>query len=128
MPGKRLTPCQIAVVTALHKAGKSTRYIANETGVSDRSITRWIKKFKASPGGDVELQKKAPGRPRKLDVRALRIIKRAVEAEPSITARQLKERNPGILGEVSVRPIKRVLHDDLGYIRQRACKKMVLTY
>ena len=98
---KRITPCQIAVMTALHKAGKDTAYISIETGVSIRSVRRWIKRFKDSPTGDVELQPKPKGRPKLTGPRALRIIKRQVDANPSITSRELKEKNPGILGMVS---------------------------
>ena len=128
MPGRRLTPVQVAVMTSLHKAGKSTNYIANETGVSVPSVQRWIKKFKDSPGRDVQLHQNSPGRPRKLNERALRIVKREVEAKPSITARQLKERNPGILCDVSVRTIQRYLHDKLGYTRWKALKGIVLVW
>ena len=113
--GKRLTPMQIAVITALSKAGHPNDYICNTTGVSARSVRRWVQRFKGSPDGDVQLQQKPLGRRRKLSLRDLRILRRAVEAEPSITARQLKERNPDILGTVSVRTIQRRLHDDLGY-------------
>ena len=103
--GKRLTPVQIAVMTALHKSGHSNEYICNETGVSGRSVRRWISKFKASPGGDVELQNNPPGRRRKLDERDLRVMRLAVEAEPSITTSQLKERHPGVFDKVIVRTI-----------------------
>ena len=118
-----MTPCQIAVVTSLCKSGHSNEYICNETGISARTVRRWVRKFKLSTDGDVQL----PGRPRKLDQRALRIMRRQVEAEPSITARQLKQRNPGILGQVSVRTIQRHLHNDLGYVRRRARKKALVT-
>ena len=103
--GKRLTPVQIAVMTALHKSGHSNEYICNETGVSGRSVRRWISKFKASPGGDVELQNNPPGRPGKPDENDLRVMRLAVEAETSITASQLKERHTGVFDKVSVRTI-----------------------
>ena len=98
---KRITPCQIAVMTALHKSAKDTDYISIETGVSIRSVRRWIKRFKDSPTGDVELQQKPKGRRKITGPRALRIIKRQVDANLSITSQELKEKNPGILGMVS---------------------------
>ena len=56
--GKRLTPMQIAVITALSKAGHPNDYICNTTGVSARSVRRWVQRFKGSPEGDVQLQQK----------------------------------------------------------------------
>ena len=88
---KHLTPCQIAVITALCKAGHSNNNISQQTGVALRTVEWWRKKFKDAPDGNVELHKKNPGRPRKTSPRTLNIIKRQVEVSPTITSRQLKE-------------------------------------
>ncbi|MPD06228.1 hypothetical protein E2C01_102025 [Portunus trituberculatus] len=47
--------------------------------------------------------------------RTLKVLQRQVEAEPGITAKELKEKNPQLLQNVSVRTIQRRLKDDLCY-------------
>ena len=126
--GKHLTPCQIAAITSLSKAGHSNTFISQQTRVSLRSVQRWSKKFKDSPDGNVTLQEKIPGRPRKTSARTLNIIKRQVEVYPTITSRQLKEQNPELLGNVCTRTVRRRLHEDLGYTRCAARKKPLVTY
>ena len=123
-----MTPCQIAVITALCKSGHSNNYISQQTGVALRTVQRWTKKFKDAPDGNVDLQKKNPGRPRKTLPRTLNIIKRQVEVSPTITSRQLKEQNPVLLGNVSTRTVRRRLHQDLSYTRRAARKKTLVTY
>ena len=111
--GKPLTPCQIAVITAFCKENKDNAYISDKTGVSLRTVQLWTKKIKESPDGTVLTHGKKTGRPRKTSQRSLNVIKRQVEAHPSITARQLKERNPVILGNVAVRTVRRILQKRL---------------
>ena len=60
--------------------------------------------------------KKIPGRPKKTSNRAETLLKKAIEKSPSKTARKLKEVNPGVFGEVSVRTVNRRL-SNLGYKR-----------
>ena len=95
--GKPLTPCQIAVIAAFCKDNKSNAYISDKTKIALRTVQRWTKKIKESPDSNIPTQGTSSGRPRKTSKRSLNVIKRQVEAQPSITARQLKERNPGIL-------------------------------
>ena len=59
--------------------------------------------------------------------RTLNILKRQVDNEPSITARQLKEMNPNLLSNVSIRTIQRRLHVDLEFRRQVAKRKPLIT-
>ena len=54
--GKHLKPDQIAVITALFH---------EYTGINLRTVQLWTKKFKDSLDGDVQLQRKQTGRPRK---------------------------------------------------------------
>lgn len=63
--GKHLKPDQIAVITALYHAGQSNKYIHEYTGINLRTVQLWTKKFKDSLDGDVQLQRKQTGRPRK---------------------------------------------------------------
>ena len=67
------------------------------------------------------------GRPRKFGPLTLNIMKRQVDLEPSLSTRQLKERNPGILANVSMRTLQRRLSVDLEYRRRVARKKPLIT-
>ena len=129
MRGKNLSTDQIAVITALCKEGRLSPYIAKQTGLAERSIRRWTRKFKdLAEGSDLELQRKSPGRPRKTSARTLNILRRQVDLEPTITARQLRERNPKLLGDHSIVTIGRRLHVDLGFRRRIAKKKPLITF
>ena len=68
---KHLTPAHIATITALYKPWDCTDDISNNTGVPGRSVRQWVKIFKDSPDGDLQLLKKTTGRPRKTTVRTL---------------------------------------------------------
>ena len=85
--GKNLSTEQLAAVTSLCKAGHCNKEISMLTGVSLRSVQRWTKVFRDSPDGELPLQKKPPGRPRKTDKRALNIVKRQLDSNPRMTAR-----------------------------------------
>ena len=125
---RNLQPHQIGALTALCKAGHPNKYIADSTGISLRSVQRWTKKFRESLDDNVSLQKKSTGRPRKLKQHSLNLIKRIVDNEPSITARQLRERNPFLSDfPVSLRTIRRRLRTDLGFRRVTARRKPLLT-
>ena len=125
--GKQLKPDQIAAITALCKAGLSNTDICTQTGISSRSVQRWTKKFRESPNGEVALQKKPPGKPRKIGPRTLNILKRQVDKEPCVTARELKERNHTILSNVSLVTVRRRLRVDLEYRRHVARKTPLIT-
>lgn len=49
--------------------------------------------------------KKHSGHPRKTSSRSLIVIKCALEKSPHVTVRTVKEQNPGMFGEVSVRAV-----------------------
>ena len=118
--GKNLSTEQIVDIITLSKAGHPDLYIAKQTGLAKRSIQRWTKKFKdLAPGSNFELQKKppGPGKPRKTSARTLNVLRLLVEAEPTITARQLIERNPELLGGHSISTIRRCLCVDLWFRR-----------
>ena len=121
-----LRPDQIAAITALCKADHDNKYISEITGISLRSVQRWTKKFKDSVDGNVHLQKKPPGRPRKLSPYTLNLLKRVVDNEPSITVRQIREQNDCV-AHVSRSTISLRLRTDLGFKRYAAKKKPLLT-
>ena len=118
---------QIAAVTILCHAGHSNKEIHNLTGVSLRSVQRWTRLFRESPDGDIPLQKKSTGRPRKSGPRTSRIIKRQLDINPQMTAPQLKSLNPAILSNFSLSTVRRRIHDDLDFSYRTALKKPLLT-
>ena len=50
---KLITSEQISQIIALHKVETATKDIANVVGLSERTVQRWVKKYK--DGGSVEL-------------------------------------------------------------------------
>ena len=118
---------QIAAIGALFKAGHSVNFIVGQTKLARRTVYRWVQKFRESPNSEIVLHKPLPGRPRLTLPRTLNILKRQVEADPTLTARQLKERNPLLLDKVGVRTIQKCLKLDLGYKRMVAKKRPAIT-
>ena len=110
--GPELTKEQIAAVSSLCVAGKCNKDISIQTGITLRCVQRWTKKFKDA-GDDLPLQVKRAGLPRKTSKKTLKLLQRQVEAEPRITAKELKEKNPQLLQQVYVRTNQRRLKDDL---------------
>ena len=90
-------------------------------------FTDGCKKICESPNSEIVLHKPLPGRPRLTLPRTLNILKWQVEADPTLTARQLKERNPLLLDKVGVRTIQKRLKLDLGYKRMVAKKRPAIT-
>lgn len=84
-------------------------------------------KFRDVGGEDPPLQKKSTRRPRKTTPRMLKVLRRQVDANPRLTAPQLKEQNPNLLRDVSVRTVCRWLHDDLKFSHHNARKKPIVT-
>ena len=109
----------IAAVVALYRGGKTMKEITAITGVGQRTVYRWVKRYKDGGETSNPVHKPRSGRGRKVSQRTLSIIKREVERDPHLTAKALREKNPTVLGDVSVRTVQRSLHDDLGY---RSCK------
>ena len=124
---KHLSLAQIAAATSQCHAGHSNKEIHNLTGVSLRSVQRWTRLFRESPDGDIPLQKKFTGRPRKSGPRTSRIIKRQLDINPQMTASQLKSSNPEILSTFSLSTVGRRIHDDLDFSYRTTLKKPLLT-
>ena len=125
--GKNLSTEQLAAVTSLCKAGHCNKEISMLTGVSLRSVQRWTKVFRDSPDGELPLQKKPPGRPRKTDKRALNIVKRQLDSNPRMTAREIRESNPALFSHVSISTVGRLAHEKLQFTSRPARKKPLVT-
>lgn len=123
---KSLKPETIAQIIGLHKGGFQTKDIVSTIGVCERSVRNWVKRFKDGGGVEMPEAKPHPGPPKKTSPRTLTVIKRQLEGEPKITARELKENNPRLLGDVSIRTVNRRV-SELGYSGHRQVKKPILT-
>lgn len=117
----------IAAISALHKAGHSTRAISDQTGVSVRQVQRYVKRMGELGGNKIPAKKKPPGNTRKTSLRTLRVVHREVERNPRVSARKIREDNIGLLNNVSVRTLSRRIHDDLQYLSYAARPKPVVT-
>ena len=71
-----------------------------------------------APDGEIQLQCKSTGIPRKVGPRTLDIIRRQVDITPTLSARQIRENKPELLSHVAIRTIHQYLCVDLGYQRR----------
>lgn len=126
MAYKTLKPGDVKSVIALYKAGVCTKDIAAQNLINVRTVQRLIKKFRDN--GEVALPHPEPksGRPRKLTQQTLRVICRQIKSKPSLTAREIKDKNPILLSEVSLRTIQLRMHDDLQFRSYKARPKPLL--
>ena len=127
--GKRkdLSKEDIASIINLYKVKTPTKDIAKIVGVSERTVQAWTKRFRDAGQLVIPHHKGRPGKARKTSHRSLAILKREVITNPRMTARMLKEQNPHLLDNVSVRTVRRRLHDDLHFRSHRPVKKPFLT-
>ncbi|KAI4885643.1 hypothetical protein NFI96_007298 [Prochilodus magdalenae] len=96
-------------VIALHKNGNGYKKIAKLLNIPRDTIGSIIRKFKLK--GTVET---LPGRGRKkiLSATAVRYLKRNVEKNPRVTAKELKKDLSDVGTEVSAQTIRRALHNE----------------
>lgn len=123
---KSLTPETVAHIIGLHKAGFQTKDIVSNVGVSERSVRNWVRSFKDGGGVELPSPKPRPGPSKKTSPRTLTVIKKQLEIKPTITARELKEKNPQLLSNISIRTVNRRV-SDLGYTGHRQVKKPILS-
>ena len=124
---KNLPKEDIASIINLYKVKTPTRDIAKIVGVSERTVQAWTKRFWDAGQLVTPHHKGCPGKARKTSHRSLAILKREVITNPCMTAHMLKEQNPHLLSNVSVRTVRRRLHDDLDFRSHRPVKKPLLT-
>ena len=113
-------------VIQYHKDGLKPKEIAEKTGVKQRTVYNLVRKFEAEGGDAVPSHGHGGGRPRKITKRGLGVLKRQLRGTPTLTARKLKEHNPLLLGETSIRTIQESLHRE-GYRKKKCLRKPLLT-
>ncbi|KAG7170169.1 hypothetical protein Hamer_G012421 [Homarus americanus] len=110
-----------------NKARKTEENSDNNTGVALRVVQNLVKCFRELGEDVLPAPLPKSGRPKLLSPRTLKVTSRQVQSNPSLTAREVKERNPRLLSHVSLRCVQQALHDDLGFKSFRARCKPLLT-
>ncbi|MPC93982.1 hypothetical protein E2C01_089132 [Portunus trituberculatus] len=77
------------------------------TSVNPVAVRRLVLKLKASGDREIPYHKHGGGWQPKISDRTLTHIGRQLDANPTLTARQIKEQNLALLQEVSVRMIQK---------------------
>ncbi len=90
----------IGAIALLHEEGHSVKVISKRTGVAERSVQRWLVRLRECGEQEFPHKKRPTGRPKKTHQGTLNIIKQQVDERPNVTAKELKESNPQLLGDV----------------------------
>ena len=106
----------------MNNAGLSSRNIAGQFRVNQSIIVRLLQRYRAD--GTVS-ERQRSGRPRKTDERENRYLKRLARANPTLTARRLRDQWP-VHGPISVRTVTRTLNRG-GVKARRPIKRPQLT-
>lgn len=101
---EELASDQSVTITSLCKTSKATMEVANTIQLSLCSVQQWTNRFCGAREADQPLQKSTGG-PKKTTAHTLKVLRRQENAVPHITTPQLKEKNPVLLGGVSVRTV-----------------------
>ena len=100
--------------------------IARRLGVSRWTVSRLLVAAKSNNNIGVPSRKPGSGRPRKVKDKMLNKIKKDIFENPFQTAKQIKDNNPRLLSQVSLRTIRRVLLEYLNLKARVAAKEPVL--
>ena len=126
-PKKQISSDQLAVISTLVNMGKKNKEIAQTTRIPLRTVQCWDKRARESGTHAPTVRKPRPGKKRKLSNRTLALIRRQIDAKPSLTARQIKKQNPRLLDGVAIRTVQDYLHKVLKFHRCRAVRKLWTT-
>ncbi|KAG7153450.1 hypothetical protein Hamer_G019506 [Homarus americanus] len=110
----------IAAVIALYKANHELRDISAQTGVGLCVVQKLVKCYRELREDVLPAPLPKSGRPKLLSPRTLTVISCQVETNPAFTAREVRERNPRLLSQVSLSCVWHSLQYDLGFKSLRA--------
>lgn len=122
----QLTQDIISKIVPLKEAGHQTCEIAENTGISRRSVRAWVARYREGGSVVTLTHKFRSGWPKKISNRAKNIVKRELEKNPHISSRLIKENNKELSANVSVRSLRRCIQS-LGYKSRWALWKPILT-
>lgn len=124
---KFLEKDQVGAIVALHNNNLSQRQIAQQLNIAQSTVNMWIQRYKSEGSKYTPRPKARMGRPRKTGKRTNNILKREIELQPTLSAKELIVMHPELLSNVSERTIQRRLQLDLGLPSRQAAKKPLLT-
>ena len=126
MPGGYTKHDKLVAIVELYKAKKSTKDISAQTGVNIVTVRRLLRRYKAE--GERALPEPRVGGSSKPSISpsTLRTVKRCVRLNPSMSARQLKEKYKETLGNIAIRTVQHHLHLS-GYRKVSAKRKPLVT-
>ncbi|XP_064106980.1 uncharacterized protein LOC135215955 [Macrobrachium nipponense] len=128
MSGKNTSHDNNERVVELHKVGKRNHEIAKITGVNEKTVSQLLQKWcQAGSGDNVPEHKHGGGRSLKIPTKTLRLLRHQLDLNPSITAKELKEKNPKLLRNVSVRTIQRNIQKHPEYSKVKARVRPLMT-
>ncbi|XP_068225449.1 uncharacterized protein [Palaemon carinicauda] len=127
MPGGHTSRDNIIRIIECYKLGLIATEISVQVNVKCRTVSNIIAKYKAGGEKEIPVHTHGGGLLKKQSPRALRFIKSKLEANPTLTAKQLKESFPNVLGETRVRTIQKRISGDLGFKKVKAKKKPLVT-
>jgi transposase len=114
------------VAITLWKAKVPLKAIREQCNMSERTLRRILTHAKENPITPVLARKKGTGRTPKVTSHTLKQMKDALRKNPCLTAKQLKERIPG-LALVNVRWIQQLCKDKLKLPSRKMAKKPLLS-
>ena len=123
---KQLSDIQKAKALAWSQEEVNQNEIARRLGVSRWTVSRLLLAAKSNNNVGVPSRKSGSGRPKKVNNKMLKKIKKDIFENPFLTAKQIKDKNPRLLSQVSLRTIRRVLLENLNLKARVAAKKPVL--
>ena len=126
MGGKHTDATTIEAVIDLYQAGHTSKEICDIKKMKLRTVQNLIHRFRAGGESELPLPKKQPGKPKKTSSRTRSVLRRQIEGNPSLTAKELKEQNHVLLCNVSLRTVQETLHRDLDYRCYRPRKKPLI--
>ena len=93
---------------SLYKSDQSVKEISKTVGLTERIVQKWINRLWDGGAVDLPEQGHHSGRPIKVIHRTGNMIRRQVEANPRISAGEIKENNPLLLADVSKGTVQRI--------------------
>ena len=113
MGKKHLSDDAKRCILELRKEGLSYIAVGERLGLAKSTVSLWLTRAKKIPYASIPPNKKQPGRARLTSPATDRMMKRRVLESPSISARELRNENKDVLGNVSIRTIQHRLQKHL---------------
>ena len=104
---KQFTAEDKRVAIELRKAGVPLKKIRDQLQISAASLKRVLAHARKNPDSPVAQRKKGTGRKSTVDKETLDLMKKKLDKEPTLSAKNLKDRIPA-LQHLSIRSIQRI--------------------